>query len=55
MVKQLIVDFMRKYLLIAITLLMPMIVFAQSYAALWKQVTQAEQSDLPKTQYEVLQ
>ncbi|WP_028912756.1 alpha-2-macroglobulin family protein [Prevotella sp. MA2016] len=46
---------MRKLLVITLALLMPMIVFAQSYEALWKRVTEAEQKDLPKTQYEVLQ
>ena len=55
MVKPFIVDFMRKLLVITLALLMPMIVFAQSYEALWKRVTEAEQKDLPKTQYEVLQ
>ena len=34
---------------------MPMFVFGQSYQALWKKVQDAEEKDLPKTQYEVLQ
>ena len=34
---------------------MPMFLFGQSYSALWKQVSEAEEKDLPKTQYEVLQ
>jgi tRNA C32,U32 (ribose-2'-O)-methylase TrmJ len=32
-----------------------MFMFGQSYSALWKQVSEAEKKDLPKTQYEVLQ
>ena len=46
---------MKKILIIAIALLVPVMGFAQSYVALWKQVSEAEQKDLPKTQYEVLQ
>ena len=34
---------------------MPMFIFGQSYSALWKKVQDAEEKDLPKTQYEVLQ
>ena len=34
---------------------MPMFMFGQSYSALWKKVQEAEEKDLPKTQYEVLQ
>ena len=34
---------------------MPFAVFGQSYSALWKKVKEAEDKDLPKTQYEVLQ
>ena len=34
---------------------MPMFIFGQSYSALWKKVSDAEEKDLPKTQYEVLQ
>jgi hypothetical protein len=32
-----------------------MFMFGQSYSALWKQASEAEKKDLPKTQYEVLQ
>ena len=32
-----------------------MFIFGQSYSALWKKVSEAEEKDLPKTQYEVLQ
>ncbi len=46
---------MKKILVITIALIMPMFVFGQTYSALWKKVTDAEQKDLPKTQYEVLQ
>ena len=34
---------------------MPVMGFAQSYEVLWKRVSEAEQKDLPKTQYDVLQ
>ena len=34
---------------------MPMFIFGQSYSALWKKVQEAEEKELPKTQYEVLQ
>ena len=46
---------MKKFLIITIALIMPMFLFGQSYSALWKQVSEAEEKDLPKTQYEVLQ
>ena len=46
---------MKKILVITIALIMPMFIFGQSYSALWKKVADAEQKDLPKTQYEVLQ
>ena len=45
---------MKKFLIITIALIMPMFLFGQSYSALWKQVSEAEEKDLPKTQYEVL-
>ena len=34
---------------------MPMFLFGQSYKALWSQVQEAEEKDLPKTEYQVLQ
>ena len=46
---------MKKLLFITIALIMPMFMFGQSYSALWKKVQDAEDKDLPKTQYEVLQ
>ena len=54
-VKPIKVGFMKKFLIITIALIMPMFLFGQSYSALWKQVSEAEEKDLPKTQYEVLQ
>ena len=47
--------FMKKILFITIALIMPMFMLGQSYSALWKKVKEAEEKDLPKTQYEVLQ
>ncbi len=44
---------MRKKLLLLIAL-MPAMAFAQTYAVLWKQVQDAEDKDLPKTQIEVV-
>ena len=46
---------MRKILFVTIALIMPMFIFGQTYSALWKKVQDAEEKDLPKTQYEVLQ
>ena len=46
---------MKKILVITIALIMPLFIFGQSYSALWKKVADAEEKDLPKTQYEVLQ
>ena len=46
---------MKKILVITIALIMPMFIFGQTYSALWKKVADAEEKDLPKTQYEVLQ
>ena len=34
---------------------MPLFIFGQSYASLWKKVAEAQEKDLPKTQCEVLQ
>ena len=46
---------MKKFLVITIALIMPMFLFGQSYSTLWKAVQEAEEKDLPKTEYEVLQ
>ena len=36
-------------------MMLPMWLFGQSYSELWKKANEAEDKDLPKTQYEVLQ
>ena len=46
---------MKRFLTITIALIMPMLILGQTYSALWKKVQNAEEKDLPKTQYEVLQ
>ena len=46
---------MKKSLILFIVLMMPMFLFGQSYKSLWNQVEEAEEKDLPKTAYEVLQ
>ena len=45
---------MKKYILFVV-MMVPMWLFGQSYSELWKKANEAEQKDLPKTQYEVLQ
>ena len=40
---------------LATLLMMPMILFGQTYDSLWKQVSQAEEKDLPQTQLKALQ
>ncbi len=44
-----------RFLLIHILLVMPLFLHAQSYDSLWKQVEDAVNKDLPKTEMEVLQ
>ena len=44
-----------KTLLIQILLIMPLLVNAQSYDSLWKQVDEAVEKDLPQTEMQVLQ
>ena len=44
-----------KIVLLLIMTIMPFAVFGQSYSTLWKKAKEAEEKDLPKTQYEVLQ
>ena len=46
---------MKKSFILLIALMMPLFLFGQSYASLWKKVEEAERKDLPKTAYEVLQ
>ncbi len=45
---------MRKFFVSLILLLFPMAMMADSYTSLWKQVSEAQQKDLPKTQIEIL-
>ena len=46
---------MKKYILLFAVLMLPMWLFGQSYTELWKKVAEAEQKDLPQTQYNALQ
>ena len=46
---------MRKCILLLITTMMPLFLFAQSYAALWKKAAEADEKDQPKTEYDILQ
>ena len=46
---------MKKSLILLIVIMMPMFLFGQSYKTLWNKVEEAEEKDLPKTAYEVLQ
>lgn len=46
---------MRRIFATLIILMMPLLIFGQSYASLWKKVKEAEEKDLPKTACEVLQ
>ena len=48
---------MKKGMIIAIIacLMMPMMIFGQTYSSLWKKAEEAEKKDLPKSQYETLQ
>ena len=48
---------MKKSVIIAIIacLMMPMMLFGQTYSSLWKKAEEAEKKDLPKSQYETLQ
>lgn len=46
---------MKKVLILFVVLVMPMFVFGENYASLWKKVAEAEKKDLPKTEYELLQ
>ena len=46
---------MKKSITLLIALMMPLFIFGQSYASLWKKVAEASEKDLPKTEYEVLQ
>ena len=46
---------MRKSLTFLFAWMMPLFIFGQSYTSLWKKVLQAQEKDLPKTEYDVLQ
>ncbi len=46
---------MKKSIILFIAIMMPMFLFGQSYKALWSQVNQAEEKDLPQTEYQALQ
>ena len=45
----------KHFVLFLLLTIMPFAVFGQTYSALWKKAKEAENKDLPKTQYEVLQ
>ena len=46
---------MKKSFTLLIALIMPLLIFGDSYSSLWKKVSVAEDKDLPKTEYELLQ
>ena len=46
---------MKKSIILLFVSLMPMFLFGQSYKALWSKVTEAEEKDLPQTEYAELQ
>ena len=46
---------MKKSLTFLFAWMMPVFIFGQSYTSLWKKVSQAQEKDLPKTEYDVLQ
>ena len=46
---------MKRIITLLLILIMPMMIFGQSYASLWKKVEAANEKDLPKTEYELLQ
>lgn len=47
-------EVMRKFVVLFILLILPMAMMADSYTSLWKQVSDAQKKDLPKTQIEIL-
>ena len=46
---------MKKCFTLLLVMIMPILLFGQSYASLWKKVEAANEKDLPKTEYELLQ
>ena len=46
---------MKKVLILLVALMLPVLIFGENYASLWKKVAEAEEKDLPKSEYEWLQ
>ena len=46
---------MKKSITLLFVMIMPIMMFGQSYASLWKKVEAANEKDLPKTEYDLLQ
>ena len=46
---------MKKWLLTVLVLMIPVFIFGENYASLWKKVREAEKKDLPRVEYEQLQ
>ena len=46
---------MKKCFTLLIALMMPLWIFGDNYSQLWKRVSEANDKDLPKTAYELLQ
>ena len=46
---------MKKVLILLVALMIPVFIFGENYTSLWKKVAQAEEKDLPKSEYEWLQ
>ena len=46
---------MKKVLILLVALMLPVFIFGENYASLWKKVAAAEEKDLPQSEYEVLQ
>ena len=46
---------MKKVFILLVALMIPVLIFGENYNALWKKVAQAEEKDLPKSEYEWLQ
>ena len=46
---------MKKWLLTVLVFMIPVFIFGENYASLWKKVREAEKKDLPRVEYEQLQ
>ncbi len=46
---------MKKIITVLLVMIMPLMLFGQSYSSLWKKVETAGDKDLPKTEYDILQ